>query len=548
MRRFTPILILLLVILLSSAAPARAWLFGSDDTLVTIDGARYSADDFKRWWQFWNDEKRPLPKTPDVYIDWLLLAREGERMEIASTPGFQRQTEIFLKSRSLLMLKNEEVNSRIDVTEADIRALYEKDYLPRWLVQRLEFRDEAAARAAWQELQTGSVSIEELTVRDPEQGGPVVNRESWLRPSGIDPWWTAIFEKLEPGEMVEPGDHEQALRIFSLKERKGGDDEDLDKLREGISRKLWKQQENDLTQALLNRIREKYQVAVDTERIAAIDLKAAMDLKASGVSLSDDPVITTNRQNVTEKDFVTITRRHIASRGVAAHALLSEEDEKKLKDEIVAGIIAQNVTDWEALDRHYEKQEPFKWEYEFYVDHQLGLALERMLFAPGATVGEEEIKRHYEENIGRYTQMATARIIIVDDTQGPVNQVWADVVSGTPFTKAVRQRFEQNVAPQEVPVNHLDPEVKAAVDKLSVGETSPLFSSQGSQVLVHLLERTPAIPLPLERVAQNIRTQLVRDKIDQQRRDYLDTLKSRSRIEVRNRQWKSIQKEFGGAR
>jgi hypothetical protein len=544
MRRFTPILMLLLATLLFSAVPARAWLFGGSDTLVTIDGTRYSATDFKRWWQFWNDEKLPLPQTPDVYVDWLLLAREGERMDLASTPGFQRMAEVFLKSRSLLMLKNEEINSRIKVTEADIRALYEKEYLPRWLVQRLEFRDEAAAGAAWQELTTGAVSVDELAARDPEQGGPVVNRESWLRPNGIDPWWKAIFEKLEPGEMVEPGEGDQAVRIFYLKERKGGDDEDLDMLREGISRKLWKQQENELTLALLDRLREKYQVKVDNERIEAIDLTAA----ETEASLGDTPVITTSKQNVSEKDFLTITRRYVASRGVAAHSLLKADEVKKLKDEIVNGIIAQHVTDWEALDRHYEEQEPFKWEYEFYVNHQMGLGLEKMLFGPAATVTDEEIKRHYEENLGRYTQMETARIIIVDDTQGPVNQVWADVISGTPFTKAVRQRFGHSVESQEVPVNHLDPDIKAAVAKLAVGETSPPLEAQESQVLVHLLDRTPPIPFPLERVVENIRNHLIREKIDQQRREYLETIKSRSRIKVRSRQWNAILKELGGAK
>jgi hypothetical protein len=85
------------------------------------------------------------------------------------------------------------------------------------------------------------------------------------------------------------------------------------------------------------------------------------------------------------------------------------------------------------------------------------------------------------------------------------------------------------------------------VDKLTVGETSPLFRAQGSRVIVHLVERTPAMPLPMERVANSIRTRLVREKIDQQRSEYLKTLKSRSRIEVRKQQWKAIQKELGGA-
>ena len=123
MQRLTSILILLAALALLPAAPAAAWLFGSDDTLVTIDGTRYSAEDFKRWWQFWKEAEQPLPKTPDPYIDFLLLAREGERMELYAKPDFQRQTRVFLTSRTLLMLKNDAVDSQIKLSDADIKAL-----------------------------------------------------------------------------------------------------------------------------------------------------------------------------------------------------------------------------------------------------------------------------------------------------------------------------------------------------------------------------------------------------------------------------------------
>jgi hypothetical protein len=542
MRSFTPLLTFLLFILLCTAAPAQAWLFGSGDTLVTIDGISYSKDDFKRWWQFWNDEKLPVPATPDVYIDWLLLAREGERMELDTTPGFRRQAEVYRKSRSLLLLKNEEVNSRIVVSDEAIRQIYERDYLPRWLVQRLEFRDDAAAQAAWQELSAGTVALEELIARTPEQGGPVENSEDWLRPYQIHPWWAELFTRLEPGGLEPPGEYDQARRIYHLKERKGGDDDDLAKVSEGISRKLWKQQENALTHGLLASLREKYQVVVDEERLKALALDA-------DDAATDALVISTNRQSVTEKDFLLIARRHMDSRGVAAHALLDADGAQKLKDEIVAGIIAQNVVDWEALDRRYEERDDleFKWEYAFYLRHQLVLALEQALFIPAAKVSDEEIQRHYAENPARYTQPSIVRLIILDDTQGPVQQVWAAVAAGTPFSTAVSAHFKQGVAPQEVPANHLDPSIKAAVDKLTVGETSPLITAQGSQVLVHLLERTPETLQPLEKVVEMIRKRLTNEKIDQLRRDYLDTLKARSRVEVRTRQWKTIQKELGGA-
>lgn len=540
MRRFPAALILLAFTALLPASAGAAW-WRSDDTLVTIDGVRYSGENFKRWWTFWKDADTPFPKTPEPYIDWLLLNREGERMELASDPGFRRQTQVFLKSRALLMLKYEEVDSRIAVTDAEVRARYERDYLPRWLVQRLEFRDADAAAAAWKELATGTVSVDELATRPPEQGGPSVQRENWLRPQAIDPGWAAIFAKAEVGAVVDPAEHEHGPGLFRLKEKKGGDEEDFARLREEIRRDLWKERENALTSALLNRLREKYEVVVDAERIEALDLTSPEG------ALTDAVVIATNRQSVTEKDFVTIARRHLSSRAASAHAFKDPEDLRKLKGEIVGGILGQNLVDWEALDRHYEEKEPFQWEYEFHVAHRLVLALEQRLFAPGAKVGEDEVKRHYGENLGRYTQPALVKLYILDDTQGPVDQVRADVLVGVPFTKALRDRFEGRVAPREFPANHLEPEIKAVVDRLAVGETSPLFSAQGSQALVHLVERTPERPVPLEQAAGTIRTRLVKEKMDRQRSEYLALLKARSKIEVKERQWQSVRKELGEA-
>ena len=143
MRRFTSILIILACLAFLPAAAAKAFLF--DDTLVSIDGTNYSVDDFKHWWKFWKDDKTPLPETPDPYIDWLLLSKEAARMDLANDPSFQRQTRIFLQSRTLLMLKYEAVDSKINITDADIRNRYEEIFLPRWVVQRLDFKSEEAA-------------------------------------------------------------------------------------------------------------------------------------------------------------------------------------------------------------------------------------------------------------------------------------------------------------------------------------------------------------------------------------------------------------------
>lgn len=541
MQRIALTTILLACLTLLPAAPSEAWLF-TDDTLVSIDGEKYSADDFKRWWKFWQEPEQPLPKSPTPYIDWLLLSLEANRMGLFNDPGFQRQTRVFVQSRGLLMLKYEAVDSKIDIAEKDIRAIYEERYLPRWQLQRMEFKDADAAESASKELAEGTVTLEDLLSRNAEEGGPVKADERWLRPEGIDPGWAALFNNLEVGEVVDPAEHGFDHVLYLLKEQKGGDDEDLATVRERIKKDLWKKQENALTRKLLTDLREEYRVKIDEERLEALDIGAPDD------SFTDAAVITSAREDVSEKEFMAVIRRLMGSRPTAAHAAADLEEAAKLKVETAQNIIGQSVTNWASLDRHFEKEEPFKWEYEFNFNHRLVMALENRLFAPEAEeISEEEISRYYQENIERYSRPSVVKLYLIDETQGPVSRIWADVASGGNFVKVASKNFGIDARLQEIPANHLDPEVKAVVDKLVDGETSQVFNAQGIQVIAHLFERTPEAPLPLERVKDSIRSQLKKEKLTEVRNKYLNSLRANSDIEVKERQWKSIQKELGGA-
>jgi hypothetical protein len=538
MRRFTPILILLVSLVLLPAASATAGFF-TDDTLVSIDGKNYTVDDFKRWWGFWNDDNSPLPKTPDPYIDWLLLSREGQRMDLDSSPGFKRQTRIFLQSRGLMMLKYDAVDSRIKVTDDAVKARYEEQYLPRWQVQRLIFKDDKAALAAWQEIKDGKVPVEEILARNAEKGGPASTNDVWLRPKGIDPGWADIFRKMKVGEVVDPSKHKNGAVLYYLKDQKGSDEEDFAKLREDIRKDLWREQENDLTKELLDGLKAKYHVKVNEERVEALNINAADD------TYTDEPVITSDRQNVSEKQFMSVIRRLMNTREQAAHAASDEKAARDLKASTVDNIIAQSVTNWESLDRHFEEKEPFKWEYEFNYHHRLVQALEQRLFVPEAKVTDDEIKQYYQENIKRYTQPTLVKLYLIDETQGPIDQIWAEAATGVAFDKVAEKKGIKLKA-LETPVNHLDPEVKPMVEKMVDGETSPIFTAQGVKVIAHLLERTPETPLPLDRVKSSIRSHLSSEKIRQSRSAYLDKIKSQSKIEIKQRQWKAIQKELGG--
>ena len=542
MHRILSTLILFACLTLLSAVPAKAWLFG-DSALVTIDGTEYTAEDFKRWWGFWKEDDMTLPETPEPYIDWLLLAREGRNIELDSDPGFERATKVYVMSRALLKLKYEEVDSQIDVTDAAIRASYDKDYAPRWGLEGMEFKDKAAAAAAWEELESGAVTIASLLERDPESGGPVRTAETWLRPRDLAKAtkWQAIYADLEVGEVVDPDKLGESMVLWYLKEVKQADDEDFAAMREEVSSKLWKEQEISLTRSLIDNLRNKYEVKIDDARLKALDIQADDE------TFTDATVISSNRQNVSEKDFVAVMRRVLKTRPMLTSALQDEQATQDLKEEAAYNIIAQSVTNWESLDRRYEDREPFKSEYDFNYDHRLTLAVQQRMFSQKVEVAEDEIKQYYEQNKSRYSVPTQVELYIIDETQGPIDQVWADFAAGKSVDKVFQEYFEKPPKMQKVPANHLDPDVKAVVSNLSDGETSSIFTAQGIRVMVHLLKRSPETVIPFERVKDMISQDLQQKKIKSLEKDFLDKIRTNSEIEIDQDEWQDVRKELGGA-
>ena len=94
--------------------------------------------------------------------------------------------------------------------------------------------------------------------------------------------------------------------------------------------------------------------------------------KAAPDTFSDEPVITTNKENVSEKQYMAVMRRVLANRPLLGH---DTKDQKKLHDLkllVADNIIAQMVTNWATIDRHFEREEPFKGQYEFNIQSPPG--------------------------------------------------------------------------------------------------------------------------------------------------------------------------------
>lgn len=538
MRRLTVIVFCFLLALLQ-AASGNAW-FGKKKPLVAINGIEFGAEDFKNWWQNWQEKDQPLPDTLDPFIEWQLMAREAKRMELANSPTYQHKIAVFLNVRSLMLLKHEEIDSKIAVDDQAIRQEYETGYAPRQMVQIFFFAEAATANAAYEKLQNGASTPAALKELAPADGGPAHYQERETRPINTPADWQDALAKCKPDEITQPvawGNGWVILRKNGAPTP--GDEKDFDARKRQIGDTIADKQNARLSADLMDRLNQKYNVQVDRELLASLPVDDA----PLAADLAGKAVITTNLRTITAAEFMEKLRKEKTFRKDYG---FQKEEADALKQRLLNGILSQTLTSWEAQDRHYENKPPLQPVYEFYCQHRLIKELENRLFAPQATTNTQEITEYYQEHLDEFSLPAAVSIATVSGDEATAKKFWTGVIMGEDFMALAKKYYGGEPRKQQLPLNHLEPELSQAILPLAIGEVSQPFLQKGNTVLVKLFGREKGGPLPLSQVGDKLGKEIIEKKFSRLRAEYLDKLKAKSTISVDNMAWQALKKELGG--
>ncbi len=519
------------IVVLSPCIQAHAGWLWDNDTLVTIDGKKYTTKDFKNWWGNWREKGMDIPKSPRPFIDWMLLFREAERMHLDSDSSYRRKVLTFLKARSLMLLKRDEVDSKIKISEDDMWRRYEKLYSPRWLVDIIYYKDNKKALAAFKDLKSGRVTVARLRSMKSSEGGPDYFQEKWLRPVTANSILEKRLRGMRIGQLAPPVAWEKGFVVLKLQDIKGADKEDYKGVKARIRNSLIKERQAELTIKLVKRLRKKYHVKVATERIKTLDLDEPDE------KFSDEPVITTDRGIITEREFMKQVRRLQRFRKQYG---FKDQDKFDFKRRVLDGIIAQTLTSWEALDRHYEEKTPLKAAYRFYCQHRLIKDLEQRLFVPEAKVDDAQVKAYYSQHIKDFTRPGIVKFAILDGSKEQMDKIWTEVAAGKDFMALARKYKGHELPVRSIPFNHLQPEVKRVISRLAKGEVSPPVHIKGRIAMIKLVDRRPPVAIPLKDVRNRIANRLRQDKIAAVREKFLAQLRAKSVVKVNKGVWRKL--------
>ena len=526
----------LLMALYSIPGASAAWLWGDANTVVTINDEAFSPDDFKHWWALWNEEKNAVPEDPQQFIEWKLVAQEARIMELDQTPTFKRKINVFLKSRSRVQFKYDEVDSRIQpMSEQELKDKYNADYIPIWLVSSLYFDSLEDAEAAHKGVTEGLFTAAELLERKSEDGGPVKVEQNVIRPynfnKGNNPV-AASVEKLEVGEISYPQPLGKGYIILFLKERITDDPVDFNKAKKTVREKTLREKQAELTYELMVRLKKKYDVQIDEELLPKIDVDLTGDILSR-------PIVTTSNGNIP----VFLLVKDLRKEKNYIKGLDAEQLEER-KRGLLNGMIMEYLITWESLGRHYEEKSPLKLSYQFYIENRLIKEFENRLVKKQISVTDEEIKEYYDQNIDQYTGHSMVSVALLEDEEELVNKIWGEISIGQDFFIVAKRYFLKTIPVKDVVLEQLSPELAEVVGKLSIGEVSSPFKLGNKYALVKLINLRPAKPQPLARVKKSIGQKLYKEKYNSLRRDYIEKLLAQSDVEVNQRAWARLKKEM----
>jgi hypothetical protein len=519
-------------------AAQAGWL---NNRLVTIGGVEFTPQDYRDWWRIWRDPGMAPFATPQEFIDFHLFAQQARQMEYDLTPEYQRSVEVFLKVRALAALKNEEVDQKIKITEEQIRAFFAENYGPIWSVQILSYDDEAKARAVVEELQkfngqkAGRLVFADLAGVAPADGGPVAYQEAKLNPQIISQAknnkWLPVIAGTAKGFVAEPLFLEDAKRyaVIRMDDILAPSEEDFAQKRQVVRQKLEHQAQGQLTNKLLETLKGKHHVRVDEDLLARIKMEEEYP----------EPFLQKAVVTMDGLDFtVGMLIYNIKEQQKMRQSLSVEE----LKGWVVNSLISNNLTENEALNRHYEEKPPLKTVYEFYQNNTLRKMLEAGI-SKRLEITDEELKNYYDKNRALFTKPGKISYILIQENSDLLNKIAMAVSQGADFFDQA-QIYALDAQIKTAGVDTLQPVVLAEMAKLDKGEVSAPFALEDNYALVRVLERTEGEVLPLAAVRQTIEDSIRKEKFAAARKDLLEKARSAAGVKVNQKVWRNLKNEY----
>lgn len=536
---FIRVLVLLLSVMTILALPLKgeAFWFDSDAPLLKINDAKFDEADYRDWWREWRDPESRVHEDMTIFIEWQLEVYEAQSMELFENRSYKRKVEIFLKSRSLMLLRQEEVDGRMIKPEpGELRAQYDSELQPIIDLRIIQIADKEIADKILELCRSGE-KLDTATVAAGIANPKILTRDQG-RPKIVSSFFKPLFaDSVKAGQFQLLQGVNGVWLLIEVVAKTAGSDADFANYEADLRQKFLRDQEPGLNKRLIDSLRDKYKPVIDEEVLATID-----SLKPGDPGLQDT-ALTIGEVKVPAWQIVRLLRDEQKMFRDRQGQPTMERD--KIKEKIIANIETQTMVSIEARNRHYELKPPFKATYDFYCQHRLIKELENLVIRPQTEISDADLKAEYEKMTAQFSQPDVVEVAWVQlDDERLSHLLTSELKKGRDFFKVMEPYFPQGVEYKKTGEDKLQSEVREIVATLAQGETSPPVVKGENTFFVKLFRRFVDQHLPFSEVEEMLSLRLKEEKFVQTRNQYLATLKERSQIKVKKSRWRKLRNEL----
>ena len=530
-------MVILCAILLCGLFPPAGWtFFWTEQPLVTIDGQDWSRADYQAWWRVWKESDDPVPETIDSYIDWLLLSDEAERMQLYEEPRYQQKIKTFLKVRSLMQLKQEEVDSKISLSPQEIEAVYQQEYTPLLTMRYVQLESQERCEEFLTKAEQGMTS-EQVIAASEDINSDALAAPILQRPNQLPDHIRTLYEATPQDRYLEPYEFKGQWFIIEIVERSPGNDQDLAIVENTIKTALAKKKQHELTSRLTQRLREKYRVSLDTTLVDKIHLEGPEE------QIQDQPVIHFPDMDISAQVLYDNAIKHYRQFGGEK---IKDRSFTDIVTRVANDIISQTLTTLEALNRHYEQREPFQSVFSFYQRHRLIRELESVLIVPKINVTEAQLRAYYTQHREEYASPERASYLAAEtNNQKLAQQLNERLRHGESYESVVAELVPLGVEVKTTPMSHMVSEFADMVRKLPEGQAA-MLELDGTSHFIKLVDSAHIDYAPYEAVKSRLEERLKEQQFTQIRQALVAQLRERASILVNEAQWQRCIHELKG--
>jgi len=465
-----------------------------------------------------------------------LIIEEAYRMGLDQNPQIQQAIRAYILRESVVRLHEEEIVKKVSVSEDDIINYYNQNY-QQIHIKLIEVNTKKQAEEILKQLQEGA-DFEELAKRysihpSREEGGDI----GTVKFGSLDFAIKEAISKLRPGEISGIIKNRSKYYVLKLEERKGAPEEEFDKVKNQIEKRLRKEKEKGRSNEYLKYLQSKADLTIHKDVLSAIKIGEL------GQYLRDSrPVVEVDGAILTAGEFSERFQTALSRRGVTAN--------EKLRENIINNWIDRKLVDHEALSRHYERKPDLNRMIRRYKNQLIKKTFCQKVIIPQITLSEEILKDYYlrhQESFLKPVRFRLRQITVksITDAQDIVNQFR----NGADFAWLAKRHSIDSAASKGGAIGwltrqELSEPLREIVDTLKVGDISPILKMDSTYQIVRLDAKTQEEVEEFDSVKDAVRSACFKAQYDTLVKEYTDQLKIGAQIRINEDAIRKLEKRL----